>query len=95
MKESELERKFKQQVEKEGAKVLKFVSPGLAGVPDRIILAYGAETYFAEIKRPGQHLRPLQVYRKKQLEDLGYKVFVIDSVTAISDFIKFMREGGS
>lgn len=95
MKESELERKFKQQVEKEGAKVLKFVSPGLTGVPDRIILAYGAETYFAEIKRPGQHLRPLQVYRKKQLEKLGYKVFVIDSVTAISDFIEFMREGGS
>lgn len=95
MKESELERKFKQQVEKEGAKVFKFVSPGLAGVPDRVILAYGAKTYFAEIKRPGQHLRPLQVYRKKQLEKLGYKVFVIDSVTAISDFIEFMREGGS
>lgn len=95
MKESELECKFKQQVEKEGAKVLKFVSPGLAGVPDRVILTYGAKTYFAEIKRPGQHLRPLQVYRKKQLEELGYKVFVIDSVTAISDFIEFMREGGS
>lgn len=95
MKESELEQKFRQQVEKRGAKVLKFVSPGLAGVPDRMILTYGAKTYFAEIKRPGQHLRPLQVYRKKQLEELGYKVFVIDSVAAISDFIKFMKEGGS
>ena len=95
MKESELEQKFRQQVEKGGAKVLKFVSPGLAGVPDRMILTYGAKTYFAEIKRPGQYLRPLQVYRKKQLEELGYKVFVIDSVAAISDFINFMKEGGS
>ena len=88
MKESELEAKFKKRVEQHGAKVLKFVSPGCAGVPDRIILTYGAKTYFAEIKRPGEKLRPLQHYRKKQLEQLNYKVFVIDSEKAIENFIK-------
>lgn len=33
MLEKELEKKFKYQIEKRGAMVLKFVSPGKAGVP--------------------------------------------------------------
>ena len=86
MRESELERRFCREVEEGGGKPLKFVSPNCRGVPDRLILLPKGRAVFAEIKRPGGKLRPLQVYRKGQLEEYGFKVWVIDSVEAISDF---------
>lgn len=66
---------------------LKFVSPGMAGIPDRLVLLPKGRIYFVELKAPGKNLRPLQVKRKKQLEALGFKVYVIDSYEKIQLFI--------
>ena len=60
-----------------------FTSPGTDGVPDRIILLPNGKLAFAELKAPGKQMRPLQEYRKRQLEGLGFKVYVIDSIEAI------------
>lgn len=38
MREKEIEAKLKKEVEKVGGLALKFISPGVAGVPDRIVL---------------------------------------------------------
>lgn len=38
---------------------------------------------FAELKAPGKTLRPLQAVRKRQLEALGFRVYVIDSIEQI------------
>ena len=38
---------------------------------------------FAELKAPGKELRPLQAVRKRQLEALGFRVYVIDSTEQI------------
>lgn len=38
MLEKELERKFMYTIKKLGGKAYKFVSPGNAGVPDRIVI---------------------------------------------------------
>ena len=57
----------------------KFVSPGMAGVPDRIVLLPGGRIIFVELKEAGKKLRPLQQYRKKQIESLGFDARVIDS----------------
>lgn len=86
MRESELERHFCREVREGGGMPLKFVSPNCRGVPDRLILMPGGNAVFAEIKKPGEKLRPLQVYRKGQLERYGFVVWVIDSVEAVSDF---------
>ena len=56
---------------------LKFVRPGLNGVPDRIVL-YQGRVAFCELKSTGKVMRPLQVRRKRQLESLGFKVFCVD-----------------
>ena len=61
----------------------KWVSPGLDGVPDRIILLPGGRIAFAELKAPGQKPRPLQLRRKAQLERLGFAVHVIDNMDQI------------
>lgn len=88
MLESNLEKKFKKVVEKElNALVWKFVSPGVAGAPDRIIAIPNFGCVFVELKRPGGKLRPLQQLRKQQLESVGCFVWVIDSVEKIQEFI--------
>ena len=79
MREKQIEAKLVSAVERRGGLCPKWVSPGLDGVPDRVILFPAGRMAFAETKAPGRHLRPLQAVRKAQLERLGYRVFVIDS----------------
>ena len=62
-----------------GGLAVKFVSPGTAGMPDRLVLLPGGRIIFVELKEPGKKLRQLQQYRKKQLEALGFKSLIIDS----------------
>lgn len=83
MHEKSIESKLAAEVRKHGGMAPKFVSPGLDGVPDRLILLPGGKAAFAELKAPGKTLRPLQAVRKRQLEKLGFRVFVIDSTEQI------------
>ena len=71
-----------------GGLALKFVSPGYDGVPDRIVLFPGGRIAFVEVKAPGKTLRPLQVRRKRQLESLGFKVYVLDAAEQIDEILK-------
>lgn len=83
MKEKEIEQKFTETVKKMGGIAPKFVSPGLDGVPDRLVLLPSGRMAFVELKAPGKKLRPLQIRRKKQLESLGFSVYCIDSIEQI------------
>lgn len=78
MLESMVERKFVTEVKKRGGLAVKFVSPGLDGVPDRLVLFTGGMLAFVELKAPGKKMRPLQIKRAKQLRTLGFKVYCID-----------------
>jgi len=42
---------------------------------------------FAELKAPGQQLRPLQEHRKRMLERLGFLVYVIDCAEQIGGIL--------
>ena len=83
MREKSIESKLTAEVRRLGGLAPKFVSPGLDGVPDRLILLPSGKVAFAELKAPGKTLRPLQAVRKRQLEALGFRVFVIDSIEQI------------
>ena len=78
MTEKHVEQALTKAVRDRGGLALKFVSPGLSGVPDRIILMPGRCCAFVELKAPGKPLRPLQVKRKRQLESLGFPVYRVD-----------------
>lgn len=86
MQETDIEKTLVRAVDEIGGKAFKFTSPGNAGVPDRVVLLNG-KAYFIELKAPGQKLRPLQEYRRKQLEELGFEVYVIDSAAGVEEFI--------
>ena len=83
MREKIIEEQLVKSIRLMGGLAPKFVSPGFDGVPDRLILLPNGRMAFAELKAPGKQLRPLQKRRKRQLETLGFRVFVIDNTDQI------------
>lgn len=71
--EREIEQKLIDMVKRHGGKCLKWVCPGWAGVPDRIILLPGGRIMFVETKRPkGSIMAKRQEWWKKELRRLGF-----------------------
>jgi hypothetical protein len=91
MNEKEIERKLVVTIKSAGGIAPKFVSPGFAGMPDRLILLPDGHMAFAELKAPGQRPRPLQVSRHRLLRKLGYRVYVIDDVNEIGGMLDEIR----
>lgn len=87
MREREIEQRLVKKAKEMGGYAFKFTSPGTNGVPDRLILLPGTRIAFAELKAPGQKLRPLQQVRKRQIEQLGFKVYFIDSMNQIGGIL--------
>lgn len=87
MQEKKIEQRLVKEVKYAGGKCWKFVSPGTDGVPDRIVLLYKGKVGFVEVKQKGKKLRPIQEKRKKELEQLGFKVFVLDDIEDIGGVI--------
>jgi hypothetical protein len=78
VRESTVEHRLITETKKRGGIALKFVSPGIDGVPDRLVLLPHGKFAFVEVKAPGRTLRPLQVRRIGQLRELGYLAYCLD-----------------
>lgn len=87
MLEKSIERRLVAEVKKRGGLAMKFISPGLDGMPDRLVLFPGAKLAFVELKAPGKKMRSLQVKRAKKLIALGFKVYCIDRLDLIGGVI--------
>ena len=81
MLESTVERHLREEAKKRKGMALKFVSPGMNGVPDRIVLMPDGKMAFVELKAPGKKPRPLQ------LERLGFPVYVVDNIEQIGGIL--------
>ena len=88
MDEKGIERKLVRMTSQLGGMALKFVSPGCAGVPDRLVLLPGGKAGFVELKAPGKKPRPLQIRRISQIQRLGFPVFVVDRREQIADVLE-------
>ena len=91
MIEKYIEQKLVKAVKEMGGISPKFVSPGLDGVPDRLVLLPMGRIAFVECKAPGKTLRPLQEKRKRQLESLGFLVFCLDHPDQIGGILREIR----
>lgn len=78
-----IEQNLVRAVKERGGIAPKFVSPGFDGMPDRIVLLPGGRMAFVEVKAPGKKPRPLQEIRHKLLKQLGFHVYVLDSLGQI------------
>ena len=94
MLEKEIEKYVRCQVKKLGGLCLKFVSPGNAGVPDRIVMLPGGRVWFVEFKQPGGRVKPLQAWWQNRLRRLGFSAQVVSSMGAAAEFIEMIRRGG-
>lgn len=91
MLEKTIETRLKREIEKLGGMCLKFTSPGTPGVPDRIVI-FSGKIYFAELKRPGGKLRPLQEVVQQKLKSHGAKIYTIDSYESIKEFCNRIKK---
>ena len=87
LREKALEQKLVRMVRGQGGLAVKFVSPGLAGVPDRLVLLPGGIIAFCELKAPGKTPGPLQLRRMEQLQALGFRVYVVDNIEKIGELL--------
>lgn len=99
MRESVIENYLKDLAQSLGWRSYKWVSPGLRGVPDQIVLAYVPPEHralvaryvrFAEVKAPGEKARGQQSVRHTELCTLGFAVDVVDSKFDVRDLIEVM-----
>ena len=87
MQEKKIEQKLALMVKHRGGICPKFVSPGMDGMPDRIVLLPNGCVAFVEVKAPGEKPRRLQIKRHEILRTLGYKVYVIDGADQIGGIL--------
>lgn len=87
MRERVIEEYLRNRVKAEGGRAYKFVSPGNTGVPDRIVLMPEGRIVFVELKAPGKKPTALQKLQHKRIQDLGFKVLVIDSKEKVDKLI--------
>lgn len=83
--ERDIERALVGMVKSHGGMAMKWVCPGWAGVPDRIVLLPGGKIIFVELKRPkGSEVRKLQEWWHTKLRSLGFTVWVIKNRSDIN-----------
>ena len=88
MSEKDIEQYLRVQVKAIGGTAYKFVSPGNAGVPDRMVCLPGGQVVFVELKAPGKKPTPLQLTQMNRLAKLGFYVVVADSKSAVDCVIE-------
>jgi len=93
MLEKDIEKHLTKKVKELKGRCLKWVCPGWAGVPDRMVLLPRGRIYFVELKREkGGRLSKLQEKWHEWLRELGFEVFVLWSKDEVNDFIAYVKE---
>ena len=92
MRERDMEKWLRRQVESLGGLAFKFTGPGNDGVPDRQVILPGGLIYFVELKTDRGRLTPIQVWQQDRLDALGCQVRTIRGMGEAAEFIEEVRE---
>lgn len=87
MREKEIEQKLVKAVKALDGLCIKFTSPSMDGVPDRLVLMPKGKVAFIELKATGKKPRPLQIKRMEQIKQLGVPCFILDDVKLIGGML--------
>lgn len=88
MRERDVERRLEEGVHKLGGRTYKWVSPGNAGVPDRIVFLPDGRVIFAELKTDTGELSARQKLQILRLKKLGNDVRVLKGKDDVNAFLK-------
>lgn len=86
--EKKLEADLVEGCRRRGGMAVKLTSQFHRGLPDRLVILFRT-VCFVELKSTGEKRTALQEVAARQLEDLGLRVFVVDSSEALWEF--FMK----
>ena len=89
MLEKDIEKFLVREVKKLGGLCYKWVSPGNAGVPDRIVLLPNRPAMFVELKTDKGKLSRLQEIQIKKLRNLNAPVHILYGLEEVKEFIKW------
>lgn len=92
MQERDIETYLVRRITQLQGKAFKFVSPGNAGVPDRLICWKG-KAFFVELKRPGGRPRALQRATVAQIRRTGIKVYCISKKSQVDELASLLELG--
>ena len=98
MKERDIEVLLREGVKQLGGKAYKWVSPGNAGVPDRIVILPGGKVIFVELKQENGRLTRLQKVQQEILHGMGAVAVTLrgaEDVKMYLDVLKEMMERGA
>ncbi|MGM9540137.1 VRR-NUC domain-containing protein [Anaerovibrio sp.] len=87
MLEKQIEQKLIKGVKNLGGMCLKFVSPGTAGVPDRIVLTKTGRVIFVELKTDTGSLTKLQKYVIGRMKSRNADVRVLKGLDEVKNFL--------
>lgn len=87
MLEKEIEKALVKGVKDKGGLCIKFISPSMDGLPDRMVFFSDGKFAFVELKAPGKKPRPLQIKRMDDFRRLGFRSYVIDEKEQIGGVI--------
>lgn len=86
-RERQIETYLKSSVERIGGLTRKYISPGCAGVPDRLVF-YKGKIFLVELKTQGGILSAVQHVEIKRMAQVGIPVIIISSKTEVDRFMK-------
>lgn len=87
IREAKVERYLDQCVRSIGGLTRKWVSPGVDGVPDRIVIA-GGKVWFVEVKTSDGVLSDAQKREHIRLRDAGANVTTVYGHAGVDEFIE-------
>jgi hypothetical protein len=90
VRENKVEQYLDKAVTRIGGVTRKWVSPGRAGVPDRIVI-YNGKVFFVEVKTVDGVLSVVQFREHERLATAGAQVFTVYGHQQVDDFIKVIE----
>lgn len=87
VREAKVEKYLDSQVRKLSGLTRKWVSPGVDGVPDRIVIIPGAGVWFVEVKVSDGRLSDCQKREHIRLKDAGANVTTVYGHDGADEFI--------
>lgn len=95
MTEKQIESRMVRMVRERGGLSYKFVSPGEAGVPDRLVLLPDGRIIFVELKTLVGSLQRIQRWQIGRMREKGADVRVLHGWDAIRAFVDEVLPKGS
>lgn len=92
IKESAIESEVCKYAKALGWTTLKIKSASNNGYPDRVFLRKNFPCFFIEFKKRGKRLSVLQQYRRRELENNGTYVYVVDTVLGGKNIFNMYEE---